>query len=233
MPFSPHYRLTCSGVFGSTTAPAERFSFGLALAEFEGQGESGSGTVGGVVTLNDDQRNDLVADCVAMFGRPNSGLGDHVTLTEVKLATIGADGRYTADPFIAEVSQAGGQTGSVIQAPQVAHAVSLQTNRRGPTGMGRFFLPGPVFSLDKTTQLLPDSSRDFIAVSMQQFLNDLNNEPNIDVLGLQVVVASSKGYNSAVTGVRVGRAFDTMRTRRRSLSEGYSEPLDLIALATD
>lgn len=237
MPYAPHYRLTCSGRIGIDPAAGEEFSFGLALAEYPFgpifDVESGSGSVGGMVSLNQDQRDDVVADCVALFARPGTFLGAYSVLTQVKLASIGADGKYTADPFIAEVNQAGGTSGGVVYPPQVALAVSLTTERRGASGRGRFFLPPPVINVDQNTMMIADANRDSIATSCAQFLNDLNNEPGIDSVGLRVVVASTKGFNSLVTGVRVGRTLDTIRSRRRSLSEDYSAPVDLLPLADE
>jgi hypothetical protein len=56
-----------------------------------------------------------------------------------------------------------------------------------------------------------------IATRCAALINSLNG--SIGFGG--VVVASSKGYLSGVTGVKVGRAVDTIRSRRSDLPEGY------------
>jgi hypothetical protein len=59
-------------------------------------------------------------------------------------------------------------------------------------------------------------------------VNNLNNWPAADVNDPKVIVASSKGYNTTVTGIRVGQAFDTIRTRREDLMETYGATLAVV-----
>ena len=49
----------------------------------------------------------------------------------------------------------------------------------------------------------------------------MNNRPGVDFSDVVVVIASTKGTNSPVTAVRVGRVPDTIRSRRTALPEGY------------
>jgi hypothetical protein len=86
-------------------------------------------------------------------------------------------------------------------------------------------MPG-VF-LTRDTLQLQQADHASILQSSASFLNALGNEPGIDVLGLTPVVASTKGYNSIVTGVRVGRVLDTIRSRRASLPENYGATVDV------
>ena len=218
--FDSHYRLTLSGTL---MGAAEKFTFGLSLAR-----DAGDGDASGAVQHNAAQFDDMVQDSVAFFARPASRISSYAVLKEVKLATIGADGKYTTDPFIAGVNQAGGSNpGQVVYPPQIALAVSLVTNRRGPTGKGRFYLPAPYAGIDPTTGLTFPTDVALVRDSVVQWIDALNNEPDIDVVNHGVCVASTKGYNTRVTGVRVGRALDTIRTRRASLLETYSPVGDL------
>jgi hypothetical protein len=103
----------------------------------------------------------------------------------------------------------------------VALAVSLNTNRRGASGRGRFYLPCPHLALGNDG-LITANDATSMRGSLQTLLNLLNNvstTPQGDAY--QLVVASSKGFLSGVTHFRLGRAFDTMRSRRRSLPETY------------
>jgi hypothetical protein len=43
----------------------------------------------------------------------------------------------------------------------------------------------------------------------------------------KVMVASSAGYNTQVTGITVGKVVDTQRRRRRSLEENYGPEIPL------
>lgn len=172
--------------------------------------------------FNQDALTDMAADCVAFFGNLNTGIHGSTVLTEVKLASIGADGKYTDEPFVEAVSQAGGWTqGAVLHPYQVSLAVSLDTDRRGASGRGRIYLPTPGFALqtDSTIQTVhAEGVRDQVAT----LLTNLNNNAGFDTTDTSVVIASSKGFNSPVTSVRVGRLLDTVRSRRRSLGEKYS-----------
>jgi hypothetical protein len=216
MPFQSHWRLTCSGVLGTSSSAEERFSFGVSLAD-----DMGGGDADRVIQPNDGQFDDMVTDTTAFFGRAASQIAPHCRLTEVKLAKIGPDGRYLEDPFIAAVSQVGAGNFNIVYPPQVALAVSLNTSRRGATGRGRFYLPCPTVGLSTDTMVGDINGANSCRDSVKTWLDALNNEPGIDVVNFGVCVASSKGYNTAVTSVRVGRVLDTIRSRRRSLGEGY------------
>jgi hypothetical protein len=89
----------------------------------------------------------------------------------------------------------------------------------------------PVVLIDGASLLMLEQFRDDMQASAAQLITDMGNENGIDVTGQRVVVVSSKGYNSEVTGVRVGRVLDTMRSRRRSLPETY-DPVTPVDQAT-
>lgn len=223
MPYADHLRVTMSGVINDrTAAPAvqERFAIRLNMSA------PGSAT-GLPANWDQESANDVAADCSAFWGRITSAIASNCVLTEVKWAWLGmgtnSKGQeallYKADPFIVPVSVAGA-AGNMPYPPQVALAVSLETGRRGATGRGRFFLPCPGQGLGADLGVVP-AAVDELETSVVQLINDLNNWPGVEAARPKVTVASSKGYNSDVTGVRVGHAFDTIRSRRRDLLERY------------
>lgn len=213
MPFADHYRLTASGVFQEAdTPPREAFSFRVNLSR-----PSNFSDQGGVAA-------DMAADTVALFGRATSHIASIARLMTVKLAPIGADGLYTGDPTVVEVDQRGASTTLILNPPQVSLAVTLQSDRRGATGRGRFFLPAPDIPVNAQL-VIADAARNDVATSVAQWLNDLNNKSGLDVAASRVTIASTKGYNSDVTSVRVGNVLDTIRSRRTSVEETYSTPL--------
>lgn len=217
MPVIPHIRMSMIGRLGGTSD--ERFSYSVNLGRTDGTPFLGSGVEG--QTFFDD----CAAGAAAFHSRPATGISTAAVLEDVKFAFIGADGKYTRDPYVKAIANVTGGSGGDLHPPQVALAVSLTTARRGPTGKGRFFLPMPTAIVGRDDLLITVLKREEITVSCQTFLNGLANQPGVDVVDVGVTVISSKGYASIVTGVRVGRALDTIRSRRTSLPEDKTLPL--------
>lgn len=192
-----------SGVFGGTAAPYERWTFRLNLAP----GEAGA---------------DLAALAEAARVAFNQSLIDsirpHARLTEIKTASIGVDGKYLTDPVVLGVDVGGNGQVGLDYPSQVALAVSLGTERRGATGRGRFYLPAPAVSLDFSTGQVFAAQCEAVRANAAFFLTQLNTAAGFG----NVVVASSKGYLSPVTSVRVGRVLDTIRSRRTDTREDYT-----------
>lgn len=211
MAYAPHIRVSALGTLG-----VERFSYSINLRA--------QGVLPSLLGTENAQTWTNIADDVADFhGRAATHIDARAELKEVKIAEIGADGKYTQDPIIKARVQAGGGGVQAFVLPQTALAISLMTDRRGATGRGRFYIPMPVLDPDATDGWrVPTGPIDAVLGSAKSFLEALGNSAGFDLLtGLKVVVASTKGYNSDVTGVRVGRVVDTIRSRRGSLSESY------------
>jgi hypothetical protein len=215
MPFDQHLRVTMSGLFQAGPVEAspivEQWSIRLNLT---------APSLGNDITQA--RLDDVVANCRAWFSRASTGIVQTCFLTGVKLARINALGKYDADPLIAAFRTGGGSstTGAARMPSSVATVVSLRSDRRGPTGRGRMYVPGFQGPLDDF-YCWTDTARTALQTSTAQLLTDLNNWPGIDGASPNVCIASSKGYNSRVTGVAVGRVPDTMRSRRTSIAEQY------------
>ncbi len=215
MPFAQHIRMSMLGTFGPAGGGGDRveaFSYSLNLSD----------PAGSVDPVDDEaQALDLAADATAFHGTPNAKISAQAVLQTVKFARIGPDGRYIGNPRSVNVNQAGG--GGALKYPfQIALAVSLSTARRGATGRGRFFLPSPTFIVASETGQFLQPDINAAALAVQTFLNNVNNQPGLEGSAPRVVVASSKGYNTNVSGVRIGSVPDTIRSRRRQLLETYS-----------
>lgn len=182
---------------------------------------------------------DLTNDARVFFASAGAGIHPDATLNMVKFAAIGADGKYTKAPVERAPSGArigaGGGTGSVRPANQVALAVTLLTAGDLGRVKGRFYVPVPAFAVTAEGRYSVAAAQG-VATAAQTFLNAVNNQPGLDVLGLQAVVASqgrrnkdgsvrTPARNHVVTGVKVGRTPDTIRTRRNKVSEAYGASL--------
>lgn len=217
----PHMRLTYTGFLGTTAAQVEQFSFGI---NFD------LGPTADVPTPS-ERSTFLSAALTAYTTNINPRIGAAAKLTRVRLAQVNDDGktaRETSGQYKHTDLEVAALTGgaTTLTPYQIALAVSLQSAMPGPTGKGRFFLPVPNLSgFDAGTGTIDDATRDVWATGCRDFLIALNQSAGNLWTG-SVAVASggsaSRGLPAAmhkVTHVGVGRAPDTMRSRRRDLSE--------------
>lgn len=144
---------------------------------------------------------------------------------KVRVAHVGLDGLVQKDPdgaylqgdAVGDMPGTGAGSGQFYPL-QTALVASLTTARSGPTGKGRIFLPWPdTLAIQQNCQLLP---ADALAMA-----NAVKGFLNAAAASAQVHVVSSKGYTSRVTGVRVGVAPDTQRSRRGDVPETYQAVL--------
>lgn len=214
MPYVNHLRLTASGVFqGGVGAAYEAWSFRLNLSD------PLAGVTSNFSQASADSHAAAVRNLILSAG---AGCNDHVKLTEVKLAQINSLGKYRSEPLRAAFTPTRGGNNAPAHPLQVALAVSLATETRGASGRGRFYLPGSIFAVDKDSGLISAGDQAAAKSAVIAFLNLINDPAGVqDPPVSKVTVASVKGFNSDVTGVRVGRALDTIRSRRTSLSELY------------
>jgi hypothetical protein len=201
--FTPHRRLTFSGIFGPAAAPYERWAFRFNLF-------NNIGAVGSLQALVDAAQASWTGQLALM----THGMA---RLTEIKTAPIGVDGLYTGDPFIKNMNVPGTNNQGGKYPPQVALAVSLNTATRGPRGRGRIFLPAPgaVFGGDDGAISASDATE--YATRVASLINAINGVSGFG----SVAVASSFGGIDQVTSVRCGRVYDTIRSRRSSIVEAY------------
>lgn len=197
-----HTRVTFKGTFGALTAPVEDWSFRL---NFAPPVDTNRGT-----GLCDDAWQAYL-DNFSEFLPPT------VVLREVKVAQIGPDGKYSADPFVKTYGLQGGGP-AAVHPYQVALAISLNTAARGAKGRGRFYLPASAAPIVPATGTLSDTDRAFYGTRATAFLNDMQ-----DIVGLgRLVVASQSGSLFPVLSIRVGATLDTIRSRRTAIDERYS-----------
>lgn len=206
-----HVRVTFAGLVGTVAAPVEHWAFGV---NFPRESLDADG--------NDAVDNALAANCKGSWDaalKPYTP-GDNF-LTEVKVSRIGGDGHVEkrADGSYAQgvwVGSSVGAAGTITLPLSTALVCSLTTARSGPTGKGRMFLPFPGMVLQVADKRLSAADAATMAGAGRQFLNALGV-----LMTFPAQVVSSKGYMSPVTGVRIGRVPDTLRSRRRSSPEAY------------
>lgn len=208
-PGPPHVRLTWRGIFALNDAAVETWDWSLKTTQ-PASPLDGPALVARAQTMSDI----WVATVADTQTAP-------IVLTECIYAVVGADGKVQRFPdgaFVqgkVEVSHKGANTAQGHMPLQTALVVSLGSARPGATGRGRFFLP-----LQDPAQIaddfrVTDAFTRLVASRASALVSQVN------AMGSRVVVNSSKGYASPVVNVRVGRAPDTMRSRREKVAESY------------
>jgi hypothetical protein len=187
---------------------SERFSFGVSLINDFGTGEAPTEVPAAIKTATD-----------AFF---TSAVGIATKCDTIKVNLIGVDGKYVNEQTVLyEYDSPQTHNNANRFPPQVAVAVSLETGaRRGLAARGRFYVPNPISIMDDNG-LLTDAGALSLRDAAVTLLSGVEDAlPGWD---LGVVSDVGAGRQRAVTGVRVGRVFDTIRSRRAQLDEQYTD----------
>ena len=228
MPRAAHYRLTFGGVFGQVAAPIEQWQFGLNIA-------AGVPTTATAFPTDAALQGVLGPIRATFTNNLLSTRQSGVRFTFLDVRFIGSDGKQPRDP---DGSYAGATRLEFVDASavsgvpaypfQIAQVVTLDSNRSGPRGRGRIFLPPPANALEADGRLslgIAQSIRD----SVVGLINVVNTQFNAVPEAGDVSVMSTFGTVSRVTRVRVGLALDTHRSRRSDVFESYTPPLGVAA----
>jgi hypothetical protein len=209
MAYKPHALLAWGGVIVDDTG-AEREEWANTL-----RFETGFTDIG-------DQLARVAPLIVAYHKSAQLFMPGAVRLRYVKLNNVNEFGRYEAQKtYQLLVDEGGGAGGAPVMPWQIAVAVSLQSERRGPRGRGRFFLPVPKLTVDAKGRL-NENFRNQMAGISAGLIASLNTSPIDSSSGNHICVQSKVDATaSRVTKVRVGDVFDTQRRRRNDLLEAY------------
>lgn len=217
-----HLRITFSGVLGSTAAPVEIFAFGLAAAH------GANASIGSNEALV--QARLTAAAIAGRWTLLSPGIASSARLRRVRVASVNSAGYVDRTPQGAYIQgdhllDAPGAVSAVTPPFQIALAMTLETQRAGANGRGRFFLPVPHTDVETNTGLMPVTSRDAHVTRARDFLNAVNADLAAGGWG-RLVVASSGSVKKGiapvltpVTRVTCGRVLDTMRSRRGDLND--------------
>lgn len=222
MPYVPHYRVTFSGTLGVVATPAEIFSFGISVA-------GGTG-----VFLTQPEMPAFATALAGAWDAVRVRLSNNVRCTRVRVASVGPLGLVVKDASGAYVQgdDVTGRTGAagsdMFFPPQVSLAVSTLSNFAGPNGRGRFYLPGPASPIGQDLRL-STVDRDGFLSSAKAFVDAINTASAAQSQGRACVASRGSvlkgvpGGNRTITRVGVGKAYDTIRSRRNSLLEQRTE----------
>ncbi len=217
MAYLPHVRVHIQGVIGANPlAPAEIWGTGFQLSMFE---------VGGLPSQS--QVDGISAAYIAYHSSGDSGIQSNCYYKRCLVSAVDTLGNVKKDPATGAYSQresvtapVAGAGGGLNRPFQISSVVTLVTPRAGASGRGRMYTPMPVDGLSADGQASASQTL-ARAQKMAAFLAQVNSIMEVGPPTGYVAVASSAGFLSEVTSVRVGSVLDTQRRRRNALVEAY------------
>jgi hypothetical protein len=172
--------------------------------------------------------DDIATKVKDLVGSAGGLYSTQAYLDWVKMNAIGADGRYSSDSESNTFFYAPPQTvGIKGQAPyQLAVVITFTTTAaRGRGHQGRLYVPAGLVATDTGTIEIQNTFAVGAATAFATFLEAINDAPGLDDENLRAAVHSNVGTPGPVhdiTGVKVGKFFDTQRRRRAQLRENYT-----------
>jgi hypothetical protein len=223
MAYLQHFRVTVSGILGTTTTPVETWSTGFALIP-----ETNADAIVSLPPIA--EWNTAVSAFTTWFTGTTSRITQAATATEARCAWVGVNGRVNKGEdgaflqYKTPLNAVGPVTISTSSHPfQIANVVSLRTPRADAGGRGRMYLPAPGLPVDIYGQI-STADRDAVANGVAAMLTSFGNafaslRPGVASQGS---VLQGRGPSLApVTSVRMGRVLDTVRSRRKNVAEAY------------
>lgn len=224
----PFIRVTAEGTLNVT----EHFSFGFNIVRWP----TFETPLQPVTQELADNIGAIVADWFGGQTTPTPGISTRAVLEVVKVNRIDQSGHYmdAESREHAVVPPRPGQSAAITTQvpPQNALVVSLigADNPRALAGRGRFYLP-PVQGMGEisTQGLLSATDRDRVANAAKDLIDRVNSL--FISLGVREAAVGNTsaggsgrpGRQQLVSQIRVGNVVDTIRSRRRSLVETYTE----------
>lgn len=174
----------------------------------------------------------LAASFKTLFTAGNMKISNAYTFTQVKLASLGQDGKTILDEVVygAPIGGATGLATTNFHPSQCSLVVTLASERpRGKAAKGRMFLPGTAVPIEGSGRI-PSADRENMSNLLKTFFDSMRND--IDLPGQPILAAQGEGLlgalqaqNDWVTKIRLGDVVDTQRRRRNGISEQYTEKL--------
>lgn len=152
----------------------------------------------------------------------------NVIATDFRIYPIGSNGLVEGNPHIEEIALGDNVKGSttVRYPPQIALVVTTVADNRGPAKLGRFFLPGPGVGLGADVRVSQAEVNSILTetVAFLKGVSDAIDLPGtVESAAMQNISSVGAGVAQDVDHIRLGRVLDTVRSRRRSMLEEYTE----------
>jgi len=201
-------------VYG-TAFGAETWQFGLRILPGGGDQQ----------TVSQAQADAIKAPVLAWWNDVNSGFSQYHILQGIKLAPIGADGKYPVGEtaYVGDIVDTAGTLNTNVHPAQCAYVMTLVSGAipRGRGSLGRCYLPAPCLSISSTGTVGGYATT--AVVAFRTMLNAINAIADLGT----VVIASREGLKNGVVQApfytpvgfcRADNVMDTQRRRRRSIT---------------
>lgn len=214
MPVPTHFKFSVRGVFLNTD---ETWSYGFHVNRK---------LIGGADATLSDVHESQISDVLESY-HASSAFSAGCKLTEWRCYQIGTDGNMESPDSVKVhvYDTAINGTGAANKyPPQIALVITFVANSKGPGHFGRCYLPGPAASIS-TDWRLSDANADLAGQGFATMIDALTHEvdlPGTPAQARLVNVSSSGGSAGTIQDVHhleVGRALDTMRSRRKGVLE--------------
>jgi hypothetical protein len=221
MPVPTHFKFTFRGHFEGSP---EFWSFGLHFKR--DVGGSGDGTLSNI-------SESAVTSAISTF-MANSMMGTITRLDDWRAYQIGTDGRAETAPLIhvVPVGTPIAGTGGQNFPPQIAVVVTKVAANPGPARLGRFYLPCLAMPIS-TGGRISTTNAQTLLVAARTFVNAVSAAIDLPFTTDKAVLynissrGGAAGTKQTVKNLKVGLAFDTLRSRRTSMDEAYEVGADL------
>jgi hypothetical protein len=213
--FPKHFRFVMRGDFkGSPESWSTSCHFNRQVS---GSPDAGLGDI------DEDAVSNAVITFLGSYNLPNK-----VECTDWRMYEIGTNGKMESNgPLLHtfEPGEAKGSNSGIQFPPQLAVCVTLVATQRGPAQFGRMFLPSGNFTPDADWRQSVGAC-DAYAAATTALLKSIADAIDLPLNpgSASAVNVSDRPIGSAGTGqvidhVEVGRAYDTIRNRRKSIPE--------------
>ncbi len=231
MNYAPHARVVMSGTIGGDFAEIFSMSFSV--------GEDTTASISPGFNMSAARVDDLVADISGWFSGVDTRIAAVARLRQVKVSNINALGKVVGEVQKRDVNVAGASLAGSCGPWQVAQKVTLNTDGDFKKVRGGFYVPCPdLTELDRGVNLWSATSIANSQLRLDQFVEAVNNQPNLDEAGFEMVVASQgrrnpdgtlriQPANYRVQSVSIGRRPDVVRRRGNAVGEARSAPLPI------
>lgn len=217
MSYVEHIRLVAKGDLGAPGTAKEHWSCGLNFIP-----------EGGVVTSDwpsvlHGYADDAFDDWAAFITNASSKVSAYCQLREVVGYRIHTDGRAHDDIGRSDkTTSPAGVSSTNLHPWQNALCVTLDAGPPKAGRFGRFYLPPQSFTMSGGSGQVDSGDINSIWSEVITLLTNLSNIPGVDA-NWKLAVAGQTGGGTLrpVTSIRLGNVCDTVRRRRRQLTESY------------